>query len=722
MLNSVKNAITSAPRRVCSGASNALKAAKEKVGAFHARTVKPRLDSLKNGFNETRSSLRSKYEQLRNPQSTPLENHTATTASPKGFSEELAALRTQLEAPEDGPELMQAMTRLAGKAQNMKDLGELVMLMDYILGDGKVRDLKGFKETLLNLPFLKDEMDSIRENLGHALSQKNHSYQGLNQQLRTLLDAMALESNFEKRILKNLSTIDIKNLPAFILSKKDEFPPAFNDYNFQNALERNKNLSSASILDLISTKSKFLEMANANGLNEAIKDTVDQSLMGVITKSMSKGFADPLPLNLKAHIETMNIKELQQNPSLQNTVKWITAQYTNSESQKTPILGSQLIAMGKLGDVQLALFQMTKFKELGFDTPKNITDNLLEQLGLIEKDLAFLKGVAETQSPLYRADPLVPLAGALVKDIEAAKEEAAKGLDCTLDDLVVRAKNQLNIKQQASYRSNIGGFLEKVLKPRTKELSDLANDDNLEGIQELLSIVFKSKVEGVFKNPFSEEGLSHISFGTNPGELELKLIKEEGKSPSLEFTVHLGLDDKQMPKTASLPVSLKTDIKEQKDLASIKASVIKNREAKAERQLKELALLQVAADNKKDIDSGYDLETLKNTLINKEMQAILDAKLNEKAEKDREPGLQFKDAPQGPTPKKVLPKDFEPKSILKEPKNEAGADEAIYQEALKAATEKVEADLKAYIKDNQESLNSDYLAREPQSKEAPTEQ
>lgn len=715
-MNSVKNAITSAPRRIYSGASNALNKAREKVGAFHARTVQPRLDSLKAGLDEARSSLKSKYEQFR---------HSKTEPNSKPFKQEFAELEAKLKDQDDHSGLTKDIILLAGKAKNMQDFAELILLLDYSLSDGKPRDLTDFRGVFVKLPFLKDDIDGIRENLSRALSQKNHSYENLNPQLHKLLDEKLLKESVVQEILKDLSELkDIKDLPNFIMQHKDAFPPGFDPYYLQSALDTNKSRSQASINDLKSIREELLKKANAQGLNEAIKDTVDQSLMGAIKKSMQDTFGNPLPVNLKAHIETMNIKELSPDSRLSAIEKWIGSEYTNPDTKKNPSLASQLIVMGKLDELQLGSFQISQFKKLGLDIPKEIKDNLLEQLGHIEthmkvlKDVAQTKGIGETAF-VASADPLIPLASALFEDIQVLKEESARSLDCSLESLVSQAKNQLNIKQKASYTEDLKRLFKKHITSKTPQaLLNFFDENNEDGIKKELTKIFNDKDNEVLRNPFSEQGLSPISFGQQPGEFDLKLIKEDPQAPELDFIVHLGLDNNQVPKTASVRIPLKLNIselniKEQKDLASIKASVIKNRESKAKEQLKELALLQVAADNKKDIDSDYDLETLKNTLINKEMQTILDAKLNEKAEKAREPGLQFENAPQGPKPKEVLPEDNSPKSILKQPKNKAGADNRIYQNALKAATAKVEADIKAYIEANKDSLIREYVRREP---------
>ena len=349
-----------------------------------------------------------------------------------------------------------------------------------------------------------------------------------------------------------------------------------------------------------------------------------------------------------------------------------------------------------MNDIELKLLLVHTLKEKGREAPPSIKQETYSACNALEKRLQFLQEMSKRGPIPYEGkqvdDPLALMAKALIGDIQDLKSKVAQGLALSESELSLHMAGVIRAAEQANYPKGVHERLKTIMSDHYDELFACVKQNHEPGIREIFAKALEAKG---LSNPFSEDGKGRLALGERPGELDFKLVMEPGQDPQLIFTIQAKAEEKQQG--AEKPLRL--PLKGREDVNTIKERLVKEAEYKYNEKMQELALLQFAAERGGEIDSNYDLESLKKTLINQEMQNILNDRLEYQSEIQKE------------TNSPADTGEKSPKSILKPYENNAKTDELIYAEAKDQATQKVEAELKAYIEKNQASLQEDYTKK-----------
>lgn len=722
MLNSIKTTLISAPGKIYNKAEGTIGSAKSKIGEFHKRAVAPKVTAAKKGMTGLKDQLKDKYHQLRG--STPSEaQHTDTAMSEvaevpkKSFEKELGDLRTKLLGNTEGDlELLRRnIVALAGRSTDVGELAEALLLMDSFLGDQTLppAKLQTFQTVIADLAFTDGNLQGQLEN---ALALKGRSFASLHPQIQSTVEAGVSKKLFSEA-LKNLSEVSTEGLSRFVCKhhqvlssdiQKDPYP-------LSNALEQNQHLAALDTDGFIALRKEFLNLAEEKALNPDLKKEVDEFLLGKIAKSLVKNFQYTLPKHLETVLNFPN-HEGQGIATVDEALKKIKDELKDTDAQRSGLVRVSLAVLGRMNDIELKLLLVSSLKKEGVEVPPSIKQDVYSACNILEQRLPVLQKMSERE-PILEAgkpvdDTLALMAKALIGDMKDMKDKVAQELGLSEGELNAHMAGATRAAEQANYPKGVQARLKKIMSDHYDALFECVKQNNESGLREIIAKALDTKG---LSNPFSEDGKGILAFGEKPGELDLKLVAEPGQDPQLVFTIQAKAEEKQQ----GAEKLLKFPLKARKDVNSIKERLAEKAKNKENPKIKELALLQFAAEQGGEIDSNYDLESLKNTLINQEMQNILNQRLEYQPELEKETKLRFKEGlvelakePGDPNSPATDPVKKSPKSILKQAKNDAGEDELIYAEAKEQATQKVEADLKAYMEQNQASLQEDYAKRE----------
>ncbi len=720
MLNSIKTTLTSAPSRIYNKAAETVSSARSKIGEFHNRSVAPKVAAAKEGITGLKDQLKAKYNQLRGGPSEAQNKNAAISegaeAPKKSFEEEIGSLHAKLlGSPKGDLELLRRnIIALAGQSTDVGELSQALLLMDSFLGNQPLppEKLQNFQAAIADLAFTGIDLQGQLEN---ALALKGRSFSHLHPQIQAAVQIGMSEKLFSES-LKGLSEVSNEGLSRFVCKhhqvlssdiQKDPYP-------LSNALEQNKHLAALDTDGFIALRTEFLNLAEEKALSPDLKKIVDEFLFEKISKNLLKNFQYTLPENL-ARALTFADNQGKAIVTVDEALKGIKEEFKDTVVQKSGLVRVSLAVLRQMNDIELKLFIVHSLKEKGIEAPLSTKHDVYSACNILEQRLPFLRKLSERGPIPYEGkqvdDPLALMAKALIRDMQALKAKAAQELGLSEGEFSRHMAGVIRAAEQANYPKGVQERLKKIMSDHYDALFECVKQNNETGIREIFAKALDTKS---LSNPFSEDGKGILAFGEKPGELDLKLVAEPGQDPQLVFTIQAKVDEKQQ----GAEKLLKFPLKARKDVNSIKESLAEKAEYKQNENIKELALLQFAAERGGEIDSSYDLESLKKTLINQETQNILNQRLEYQPELEKETKLRFKEGlvelakePGDPNSPAADPVEKSPKSILKQAKNDAGEDDLIYAEAKDQATQKVEAELKAYMEKNAELLQEEYAKK-----------
>ncbi len=718
MLNSIKTTLTSAPSRIYNKAAETVSSARSKIGEFHNRSVAPKVAAAKEGITGLKDQLKAKYNQLRGgpsePQNKAVSINEGAEAPKKSFEEELGGLRAKLLGnPKGDLELLRRnIAALMGQSTDVGELAQALLLMDSFLGNQPLppEKLQNFQTTIAHLPFTDANLQHKLEN---CLALKNRSFSNLHPQIQSTVQIGVSEKLFSES-LKGLSEVSNEALSHFVCKhqqvlsdviQKDPDP-------VKNALGQNKHLAGLDTDGFIALRTEFLNLAEEKAVNPGLKKKVEGFLFEKISTNLLKNFQYALPKHLENILNFPN-HEGQGIATVDETLKGIKEEFKDTPVQKSGLVPVSLAILRQMNDIELKLFLFQRLTEKGVEVPPSIKHDVYSACNNLERRLPFLQKLSERGPIPYEGkqveDPLALMAKALIGDMQALKAKAAQGLGLSEGEFSRHMAGIIRAAEQASYPEGVEARLKKIMSNHYDALFECVKENNESGIREIFAKALDTKS---LSNPFSEDGKGKLALGKSPGELDFKLVVEPGQDPQLVFTIQAKAEEKQQGPEKLLQFPLKA----RKDVSTIKERLVEKTEYEYNSKMQELALLQLAAQAGKELKSSYDLENLKKTLINQETQNILNERLEYKPERQKETKLRFKEEL---IEKPGVP-DFSPaadpvekslKSILKPSKNNAEADDLIYAEAKEQATQKVEADLKAYMEKNAELIQQAYTKR-----------
>lgn len=708
MLNSIKTTLTSAPGRIYNKAAATVNSTRSKLGAFYNRSVDPRVTAAKEEIIGLKDQLKAKYNQLRGGPSEAQNKNAAMS-----FEEALEGLRIKLSGnPKGDLDLLRRnITELAGQSTDVAELAQALLLMDSFLGNQSVapEKLQNFQTTIANLSFTDA---NLQDQLENCLALKNRSFADLHPQIQSTVQIGVSKKLFSES-LKGLSEVSNEALSRFVCKHQQVLSEGIqkDPYPVLNALEQNKHLAALDTDALISHRAEFLNLAEEKALNPDLKKRVDEIFLEKISKNLLKNFQYTMPENL-AKALTFAQNEGQTIVNVDGALKGIKEEFKDTVVQKSGLLRVSLVVLRQMNDIELKLFLVHSLKEKGMEAPPSIKQEIYSACNALEKRLPFLQEMSQRGPIPYEGkqvdDPLALMAKALIGDMQALKSKVTQGLDLSESELSLHMAGVIRAAEQANYPKGVHERLKTIMSNHYDGLWECVKQQNEPGIREIVAKALEAKG---LSNPFSEDGKGKLALGKSPGELDFKLVVEPGQDPQLVFTIQAQAEEKKQGAEQLLKFSLKA----RKEVNTIKERLVEKAEYKYNEKMQELALLQFAAERGGDIDSSYDLESLKKTLINQEMQSILNKQLEYQPELEKETKLRFKEElvekPGDPESPRADTVAIGSKSILKPYKNNAEADERIYAEAKDQATQKIETDLKAYIEKNQASLQEDYAKR-----------
>ncbi len=696
MLSSIKNTLTSAPGRIYNKAAETVNSAKTKVGEFHNRAVAPRVTAAKEGIVALKDQIKAKYHQRRGPTPESQNKDAAISGGIEAPTKSFEASRKDLyeklysDSLSSSEDLTKEITALAVSTKNVSELAEALVLLDSSLSSlsqGSKR-LESFHKDLSALPFIKKD---LKEQLENALALQQLSFNDFHPELKEAVEN-AMHKKFFPEMLEKLKQLEIKDLSSFLLSNKEilSYNIENDTYPLDDALSKNPKLSAADTDQLIYFRNEVLKGLEGNGSISVFKNAIDSKLLTNISSSIKKIFQDPLP----SHLSEAFSSQLKAEPKTYKAAIQLFQEYYNTNDNKGVYVDTDSV-MRKLQSLNETLFEYNSFKAKNIEFPQRKINSLYAALGEIEEKIPALKQTSTRAIP----DPITPFVKALLKDVDAAKIDIAQGLGMSTDQLLATVKSERQLKRQYMYHQLLNERLPQSKYRPDNAFIKLAENNDIEGLKKAWEKFFRQELGNSFKNPFSKDGEAPICFGSGLGELELKVLPREGQETALmvEFTSKISLDETQENNILKINVPLR--YKAPNELEALKQPLVDKNKTKYDEKMQELALLQFAAERGRDIDSNYDLESLKKTLINQEMQSILNDRLEYQSEIQKETNSP---ADRG---------EKSTKSILKPYKNNAKADDLIYAEAKDQATQKVEAELTAYIEKNQASLQEDYTKK-----------